>query len=419
MTGIVYKKKSNLLKKLVRVYILVIIILIAFVGGFFLGGWQMSHMSPERVIQEIIYQAPQNLTDDTINFNLYWDVWNSVKDRYYAFGDVSEKDMYYWSIKGIVASLSDPYSTFMDPTTTESFNKEMSGSFEGIGAEIGIKNEKLVIIAPLPNSPAAQAGLLPKDQIVAIDEMSATDITLDYAVSLIRGEKGTPVVLTILREGKNESQEITIVRDNIKIVTVEWEIKKTLDEKKDIGYIKISHFSNDTEGNFKKVINEILINEPAGIILDLRNNPGGYLDTAIKVASEFIEDGPVLIEKFRDEEKEEYEAVGNASLKGIPTVILVNGGSASASEIIAGAMQDYELATIVGETTFGKGSVQDLEEYIDGSSLKLTIAQWSTPNGRTIEGEGIKPDIEIELTVDDYNNDLDPQLDKAIELLSD
>ncbi|MBU0598303.1 S41 family peptidase, partial [Patescibacteria group bacterium] len=315
------------------------------------------------------------------------------------------------ALKGMIRSLGDPYSIFLDPEETENFTQELSGSFEGIGAEIGIKNDQLTVIAALPNTPAYNAGLKAGDKILKINDFDTIDMSLDMAVSLIRGPQETVVVLTILSSNNDEINEISITRNIIDVESVTWEI---LDDN--IAYIELIHFNSDTYSDFKKIANEIILKNPNGIVLDLRSNPGGYLDNAIDVAGEFLEDKVIVIEDFGDS-REEYKSGNNAKLKDIPMVVLVDAGSASASEIVAGAMQDYDRATIVGEMTFGKGSVQDFEEYIDGSSLKITVAKWLTPNGISIEDEGIIPDVEIINTEEDFNNNQDPQLDKALEIL--
>jgi carboxyl-terminal processing protease len=300
----------------------------------------------------------------------------------------------------------------MDPKIADEFEEDLTGTFEGIGAEIGIKNDILTVIAPLDGMPAQKAGLLAGDKIYAIDGEITADLTVDEAVSKIRGPKGTDVVLTISHNGFDMVEDITITRGVIKVSSVQ---TNRLDNG--LFLIKISNFSDDTYSAFNTAVAEILRIDPKGIIIDLRNNPGGYLDTAIELASEWVEEGVIVRERFSEEEVNDYLARGRARLKDYPTTVLVNGGSASASEILAGALRDYGQATIVGEKTFGKGSVQTLEEFADGSSLKITVAEWLTPSGDCINEIGIEPNIEVDLTIEDYNNDRDPQLDKAIEIM--
>lgn len=406
------KSRRSIFRKYFFVYLSIILIIVSFLGGLIIGG---RGGLPIEIVKEEGGQVldkgklPAYLSKD-VKFDLYWDVWNLVKERYIE-QPVVDTNLFYGSLAGIVASLGDPYSVFLDPETAKKFSEELSGTFEGIGAEIGIKNNRLTIIAPLLGSPAEKAGLKAGDKIYAINGLDTTGIALDYAVSLIRGPKGTEVTLTISRNGVEELQEIKIVRNVVAIKSVE------LAMKGDIAYLKLSYFNEDTAADFDKAVKEILIKNPKGIILDMRNNPGGFLDTAIGVASEWIEGQTIVTEEFGNKEKNDYPATGRARLKDYKTVVIVNGGSASGSEIVAGALQDYKKATIVGEQTFGKGSVQDLEELKDGSALKITVAHWLTPNGKLIEGEGISPDIEVKLTKEDYNADHDPQMDKALELL--
>jgi carboxyl-terminal processing protease len=407
-----YSKARN---RAVVLFVLISVIL-SFIGGYLVGGIKLVKSPESFSIGSLVNSLL--IRTKAVNYQLYEDVLDLVQTKY-VDRPVDEKKLFYGSVGGLVASLADPYSVFFDPEMTQRFQQEISGSFEGIGAEIGIKNEKLVIIAPLPDSPAEKAGLKASDQILKIDGVDTTGMSLDYAVSLLRGKKGTQVKLLVQSEGEKVSKDITVTRDNIKVKSVVFETKKAVDEKKsDLAYINISSFTEDTYKDFSNLINQILLLNPKGIILDLRNDPGGYLDTSISVASEFIEDGTIVTEDFKNDQKKSYEAKGEADLKNFKTVVLVNSGTASAAEIVAGALQDHEQGVIVGEKTFGKGSVQDYQEFTDGSSLKLTIAKWYTPSGKSIDGEGITPDIKVDLTDQDYNQNRDPQLDKAIELLS-
>jgi len=250
---------------------------------------------------------------------------------------------------------------------------------------------------------------------MAIDGEDTTGISLDAAVYSIRGEKGTDVILTIAREEENEFLDITITRDKIQIQSVSFEMKDN-----DIAYLKISNFNSDTTNVFEEKVNEIITQSPKGIILDLRNNPGGYLDASVSISGYWVDNGQVVVqEEFSNpEQSSQHISHGQAQLKDYPTIVLINQASASASEIVSGALQDYQLAQLIGMQTFGKGSVQELEKLSDGSSVKLTVARWLTPHGRYIDENGISPDIEIDLTTEDYDNDLDPQLVKALEILN-
>lgn len=351
--------------------------------------------------------------DPAVDFALFWDIWRIVKKQY--FGEqVDDQKLFYGALSGIVGALKDPYSVFFDPETTKKFNEELAGTFQGIGAEIGMKKEMIVVVAPLPNSPAERAGLHAGDIIVAIDGKDTGGMSTDMAVSLIRGKKGTVVKLTMFREGFKEPKEFSITRDDIKIESVTW---KMMDR---FAYIKITHFNADTTPMFGRALRELLAKNPKGLIVDLRNDPGGYLESAVEVTSEWLPKGSVVVIQHASEtDEEQFVSEKNPRLESMPTVVLVNGGSASASEIMAGALQDYKKATLIGEKTFGKGSVQNYEPLRDGSSIKITVAEWLTPKRRSINKHGIEPDIKVERTREDYEAGKDPQLDRAISFLKD
>lgn len=411
-------------------YFLIIAVIGGFVLGFYYGKSEAEEVfdvttripRSEFISGEVSGKntVPKFLTKD-IDFGLYWDVWQRIQGNY-VDKPVSETEMLYGSLVGMVASVGDPYTMFFDPEIAYKFEQELEGNFEGIGAEIGIKNDHLTVIAPLPGTPAEKAGLRPGDKIYYIDDIDTSAISIDEAVTLIRGPKDTVVTLRIWRKGNGEDlTNIAITRGEINVISVEWEKidnDKTKKTEKNIAYIKIRHFNEDADTTLNILAKEILKIQPDGIILDLRSNPGGYLDRSINIASKWMNKGKVVVkEKLGNGDINEYTSFGKPSFKDIKTVVLINQGSASASEIVAGALQDYGLATIIGETSFGKGSVQDYQNLQDGSALKITIAKWLTPNDRFINKEGIVPDIEIELTNEDYNADRDPQLDRAVEFL--
>jgi carboxyl-terminal processing protease len=300
----------------------------------------------------------------------------------------------------------------MEPKIAKEFSDDLAGTFEGIGAEIGKKDNIITIVAPLADMPAEKAGLQSGDQIYAINGESTAGLSTDEAVNKIRGPKGTEVTLTIFRKGFEKTKDFKITRQTIIVKSIK---TKMGDDK--IFVITITNFNDDTSELFKQAAAEAIEKNPKGIILDLRNNPGGYLETAIDVASEWVDQGIIVTEQFSPEKKNEYSHRGRARLKDFPTVVLVNQGSASASEIVSGALKDNGKATIVGMKTFGKGSVQTLEEMQDGSSVKITVAKWLTPKGYNINHEGIAPDVEVDLTLEDYNKSIDPQMNKAVEIL--
>jgi carboxyl-terminal processing protease len=394
--------------------------LASFEAGLFIAS--RSEIIPKIVSQEVVYmgkvlgkysQVKSSIIAQDIDFDLFWDVWDTLEENYVDQEELNEKKMFYGALRGLVASLDDPYTVFMDPKVAQDFSDDLAGTFEGIGAEIGIKNDILTIIAPLPDMPAEKAGLKAGDKVYAIDGESTAGISVDEAVNKIRGPKGTEVVLSISRNGLDGLKDIAITRGKIIVKSIRTEFK----EEDNIFIIRITNFNNDTENLFNQAVREALEINPRGIILDLRNNPGGYLDTAIEIASEWVEEGPIVTEKYSEEKKIEHLARGRARLKYYPTVVLVNQGSASASEIVSGALQDNDKATIVGLKTFGKGSVQTLTNLKDGSSIKITVAKWLTPSGRSINDEGIEPDIEVDLTPEDYNANRDPQMEKALLIL--
>lgn len=395
-----------MLKKFI-ITISIILALTACLGlGFYIGG---KSIPSRELIEGLINKElgkPQGL-----DFSLFWDTWNVIEEKYAGRLELNRQGMIYGAISGMVKSLDDPYSVFMNPEDSHRFLEDIKGSFEGIGAEIGIKNGVLTVIAPLEGTPAKRAGLKARDKIIKIDDTLTAELTLDKAVNLIRGPKGTKVVLTIIRAG--ESKEIEIIRGIIDIPEVRWELKE-----EDIAYIDIFHFSEEVSREFTKVAVEVLASNARGIVIDLRNNPGGYLERAVDIAGWFLEKGKVVvIEDFGNDKKKEYRTHGNARLKDFPLVVLINQGSASASEILAGALRDNKAVKLVGEKSFGKGSVQQLEKLKGGASLKITIAKWLTPKGISIMDEGLEPDIKVELTQEDFDNNRDPQLEKAIKIL--
>lgn len=319
------------------------------------------------------------------------------------------------AIDGLVGSLQDPYTYYLNPTDTQQFNDELNGTFDGIGAEMGVRNGKIVIIAPLPGTPAEKAGLRNGDAVVKIDDALTDGMTLDEAVRRIRGPRGSDVVLRVVR-GTDKPQDVRVTRENIQIKSVTATFAQH--KGRTVATVAISNFSQSSASEFASARNDILVRQPEGIILDLRNNSGGYLEAAVQIAEEFIASGPIVIEDYGNGKRETINAQGNAPLARFPVVVLLNGGTASASEILAGALEDRLQAKTVGEQSFGKGSVQELEKLSGGATLKLTIAHWLTPNGRSIDQVGLQPSISIPLTEDDVNANRDPQRDKALELLT-
>jgi len=353
----------------------------------------------------------ENEIEKKADFNIFWDAWRIVEDKY-NLEPLDYQEMVYGAIEGMVYSLGDPYTVFLDPEESEVFDEDMKGSFSGIGAEIGFRDKLLTVIAPLKDSPAENAGILSGDKILEVDGEEIIGMSIDRAVNLIRGEKGTKVLLTIARDGLDELKDIEVIRDTIILKTVEWEIKES-----DIVYLKISQFKEDTTFELDDKIGEILSADPHGIIIDLRNNAGGYVHTVKEVAGRFLDHGEVVFIEDYGNEKNIHKTMGDKRFFDVPIVVLINEGSASASEILAGALRDNMGVKLVGKKTFGKGSVQELKHLKDGSSIKITVAEWLTPNGTVINNNGVEPDFDVEMSFEDYENDRDPQLERAIEIL--
>lgn len=376
-------------------------ILVGFIVGFYTATRSGGQVSPLETLERLTTLVPNGQ-------RVYDDVLQNIRESYVK-QPVDEQKLFYGAIAGLVGSLDDPYSTFFTPEGAKAFQNDLDLSIEGIGAEIGFKDKQLAIIAPLPNSPAERAGLKAGDLILTVDETDVTGLTIDEAVKRIRGKAGTKVVIVVVRDQVEKS--ITVTREKITISSV---VHKRLEGG--IEYVQLVSFNEDTQSKFDGLVRELLLDPPKGIIVDVRNNPGGLLDTSIKVTAEFI--GKDVVVRERDAQGKERAEKGDrdASMPKIPVIVLVNGGSASASEILAGALQDTGRAKILGTKTFGKGSVQTLNDLPDGSQLKLTVAKWFTPKGRSIDGEGITPDIAV-ADPTQAGEEHDTQLLKALEIL--
>lgn len=403
---------SERAKKIIKIIIVVFagagMLVGVFFGGVYYGYKNVPSIEKVQGLANKEAEKPAN-----VDFNIFWDAWKDIENTYVGRNSLDRKAMVYGAVSGMVKALNDPYTIFLDPTEAKKFKDDVSGSFEGIGAEIGIRKGVLVIIAPLKDTPAEKAGLRSGDKILKINDTITLDMTVDEAVNLIRGQKGTEVVLTISRDGFDKAKEVKIVRGTIKIPIVKFEMKDN-----NIAYVALYHFTENSFSELKVALREALSAGAEKLILDLRNNPGGYLDSAIDMASIFVPSGKVVVrEDFGNGEKDEYKSYGPGVLKDFPMVVLVNEGSASASEILAGALRDIRGIKLIGQKTFGKGSVQELKDMTEGATLKVTIAKWLTPNGYSISEQGLEPDINIELTDEDFEQNRDPQLDKAIEVI--
>lgn len=343
---------------------------------------------------------------------------NLVKDilqkKYVHVEDLDVKKLSYGVVKGMVEALNDPYSEFMTPEETGQFNESLNGELEGIGAELTVRDKALIVVSTVKDSPAQKAGILPNDVIVKINEEIVGDMTLYEAVKKIQGKKGTEVKLTLLRKDQKTPLELTIIRQTIAVESV-----RSKEVEKGIWHVEINQFSDDTRMEFEKIINYISAKKPKGIILDLRYNGGGYLEGAVDILSAFIrgEKEVVSIEYRNTKDNEKLKTTGHAQFPDLPLVVLINKGSASASEIVAAAIQDLKRGLLMGEKSYGKGTVQEVDPLPDGSSLRFTIAKWMAPSGRSINKVGLTPDREIIPQKDDYEKKVDRQLNEAVAYL--
>ena len=341
-----------------------------------------------------------------VDFDLFWDVYSRVQDE--SLHSATAQTTLYGAISGAVSALNDPYSTFLTPEETKLFLSDLSGQVEGIGAEIGKRNGVPVVIAPIDGSPAAQAGLKKGDNIIAIDGQSTENMSLDAAVLKIRGAPGSQVKLTVLREGEEKTREITITRAAVAVKDAEWQVTKG------VMIVRLRQFGDSANSDLEQIASDMKSKKITKLIIDLRDNPGGLLDKAVAALSEFLPADKVAVKQVeKDGSIEELKTSGSPIIPDARAIVLVNGGSASASEIFTGAFQDHKRGQVIGEKTFGKGTVQALEELKGGSSLKLTVAKWLTPSGREIDKGGIEPDITVPMSQEDYDAGRDPQLDRA------
>ncbi len=404
-----------------RAYVFTVLIL---VGGIFFSGF---YAGKSYVPDSIKAVGVINKTDSTgqageVDFEAFWKAWNIVNEKFVPSNatttesKVDNQARVYGAISGMVESLGDPYTIFFPPVESKGFSEEIKGQIEGVGMEVGIKDGVLTVIAPVKDTPAYRAGIKTGDKILRIDDTFTEKLSSEEAIKLIRGPKGTAVKLIILREGVKEAIELSLVRDVINIPTVDTEIKG------EVFVVRLYSFSSISPDLFRNALREFIDSGKYKLIIDLRGNPGGYLEAAVDMASWFLPAGKVVVkEDFRNEKDNQvFRSKGynifNDSLK---LVVLIDGGSASASEILAGALHDHGVATLVGAQSFGKGSVQELIDITPETSLKVTIARWLTPNGTSISHQGLTPDVEVKLDEEAYKKDrTDTQLNRAIEILN-
>lgn len=404
------------LKKLTKILLFLSLVIFLFGSGYKLGEYKANLTKIERPAYNII-NAPTSLKNNpkNLDFSLFWEVWDKLEQKFVEKNKLDPQKMFYGAIKGMVASLDDPYTFFLTPEENKQSKDDLEGKFEGIGAQLGLKNHQIVVIAPLKNSPAEKAGVKAGDIILKVDNESTEKWTLTQAVSKIRGPKGTKVKLTLLRQ--NKEIEIIITRAEIKVPSIE------LSYEKNVAILKLSRFGDDTNDEWDKAAEEIRqkwqSKKIKGLVLDLRDNPGGYLQSAVYITSEFLPWGKIVVSQvFKNGQSEKYTVTRFGRLLDIPLVILINKGSASASEIVAGALKDHKRAKIIGEKSFGKGSIQEALDLKDRAGLHVTVAKWVLPAGEWINQKGIEPQIKIENPLkegDTLMRENDKQLDKAIE----
>ncbi len=383
-------------------------------------GWQLglsAQQAPDAALNGSFAPIPsgsgavQGDPEQEVNIDVLWGVWRLLQSHYIDPGALDARAMVLGAVRGLVAGIGDPYTAFMAPEENQEFRDGLSGHLEGIGAELSLESERVIIVAPLKGSPAETAGLQPRDEILAVDDEDTAGQSLQTVVSKIRGPKGTTVSLTILREGEQDVLTVTITREDITVPSTEYEVRTATGGS--VGVLSINQFGDETVPEVRTILRGLQQNPPDALIIDLRYNGGGYLDGAVDLSSMFLTGGTVVHVEGR-EETVTHNASGRPLLPSIPLAVLVNEGSASASEIVAGALQDHGRAVIVGMQTFGKGTVQEVFELPGGSSMRVTIARWKTPDGRIIEKDGITPDVVIDRTREDAEAERDPQMEEAL-----
>jgi carboxyl-terminal processing protease len=406
-------KKSN--------YLGVLLALILALGSFVTGLQAENLTTKENQTASLFsfFSTPApTINKDEVDLTQFWKVWNLLEEKFIAASTTSSttaQDKVNGAIQGLVATYGDPYTVFLPPVESAAFEEDISGNFSGIGMEVGIRDNVVTVIAPLPDTPAQKAGLVSGDMILKIDGESTEGMRIDEAVRRIRGEKGTTVVLSVFREGELEIREISVIRDTIAIPTV------VTEEVDGIFIIRLYSFNAIAEMKFQEALRKYTATNAKSLILDMRGNPGGYLQSAVSIASFFLPTGKVVVREHYGEGDEEklYRSQGRTikEFTAKEMVVLIDGGSASASEILAGALREHDSATLIGVDTFGKGSVQELIPLADGSSVKITVARWLTPEGVSISHAGLKPDIKISRTPQQRLDNVDPQQQAAIDFL--
>lgn len=401
----------NYKQKILYTFSAILVLVAIFIFGVYIG------FSKRPAVDKITGVYNKSSIDTTsTDFDPFWKAWNILKEKSINTKDISDEDRMWGATQGLASSFNDPYTVFFPPEENKLFNDSIRGSFSGIGAEVGIKDNFLTIVSPLKDSPAWKSGLKAGDIIMKIGDVDSSGMSIDRAINLIRGERGTTIELTIFREGDKNTRVFSIVRDIVEIPTIDTELRPD-----NIFVIKFYSFSENSARLFNEALTSFVNSSSNKLILDLRGNPGGYLDSALLIASQFIEEGKVVaIEDFGDmKEQQIYRSFGPRIInQEISLAVLVDRGSASASEILAGALKEHNKGTIIGERTFGKGSVQEVVKVTEDTSLKVTVAKWLTPDGTSISENGLEPDIKVSITEQDIIKGDDPQLAKAVEVIN-
>jgi carboxyl-terminal processing protease len=405
-------------------FFITFLFLVAFSLGWQLGV-QMERQNQavdQRLLEERFALTGSGATyqqdpEEEVDMTILWTVWRLLDRHYVDPSKLTIDEMRFGAVRGLVGSIGDAYSSFMTPKESTDFQQVLRGKLEGIGAELTYRDGVIVVVAPLKGSPASAAGLLPLDVITGVDGESMKDASLQDAVMRIRGEKGTEVILTVFRPSEGEELDIPITRDEIRVPSVEHEVLET--GSGTVGYVALNQFGDSAVPEIREALQQLKKEELEGLILDLRFNGGGYLDGAIDIASFFLTKGKIVSVDRRGQEIASHYAFGSPIVPDIPLVVLINEGSASASEIVAGALQDHGRAYIIGAKSFGKGTVQEVLDLPGGSSLRVTVAKWLTPNGRDLSIEGVVPDLAVEMTTEQFVDGDDPQKEAALEYLLD
>ena len=408
------------------------LVMLAILGAVFGTGLYVGVQMPaESKIAGLINKQPTAPIADDVSFAPFWQAWSIIEQKYVDREKLNHQTMMYGAVSGLLDSIGDPYTMFFPPRENKEFQNEIKGEFEGVGMEVGIRKNILTVISPLKGTPAEKAGILPGDKIVRIDDTSSADLSIEEAVRLIRGPRGSVVKLTVLHNGDEQPTIISVTRGVITIPTIDVESTaatfakvgenetKKIAEDPEVFVIRLYNFSESSAFRFRDALRRMISENKKELILDLRNNPGGYLESAVDMASWFLPQGKTVVtEQYGQQGSERvHRSYGYNVFKELKMVILVNQGSASAAEILAGALRDHGIAQLIGEKTFGKGSVQELIPLTSETSLKVTIAKWVTPKGQALSEGGLEPDIAVKPTKEEIAAGRDPVMEKAIEIL--